>query len=217
MAGELAVEVLHLGASDDLSLVSEPPLAVVIDLELTDALVRATECKARWPRTLVTGYVNVPDPGLWKAAIAAGCDVVTSRGALARQLLTKIREWAVDPGGPRIRLFSMDDVAGRIGVVARLPDTPVGPLAAYHLGGEILVTADVCPHAGARLSEGELLPETRVITCPWHGSRFNLTDGTRVRGPADDPIRTFRVVVEASEVYVRLDLPGTQGPLSGTS
>jgi hypothetical protein len=32
-----------------------------------------------------------------------------------------------------------------------------------------------------------------------------------MRGPADDPIKTFRVVIEGTEVFVRLDLPGTAG------
>jgi 3-phenylpropionate/trans-cinnamate dioxygenase ferredoxin subunit len=36
-----------------------------------------------------------------------------------------------------------------------------------------------CPHMGARLSEGKL--EGTVVTCPRHGSRFDLTDGRVVR------------------------------------
>jgi nitrite reductase/ring-hydroxylating ferredoxin subunit len=216
VAEELGLEVVIVASRGEATGVSEPPLAIVIDLELPTALTRIGEYKQRWPRSLIAGYVNVPDPGLWKDAIDAGCDLVTSRGALARQLSDKLRAWATDPGGPRLRLFSSGEIAGRIGLVARLADTPVGPLAVYHLGGEVLVAADVCPHAGAVLSEGELLSEPRVITCPRHGSQFSLTDGARVRGPADDPIRTFRVVREGTEVYVRLDLPGACLPPAGT-
>jgi len=36
-----------------------------------------------------------------------------------------------------------------------------------------------CPHMGARLSEGSL--EGTVVTCPRHGSQFDLSDGRVVR------------------------------------
>ena len=203
-AEELGTELATPGTLDEANDSSEPPLGVVIDLELEDAVDLIAKVKSRWPRTLLVGHLDLPDPRRWTEALDAGCDLVTSRGALARQLMAKAREWRVEPGGPRLRLFAEGDIAGRIGLVARLPDTPVGPLAVYHIGSEILVVEDRCPHAGAVLSEGELLTDAAVITCPRHGSRFDLHNGQRLRGPADDPIRTFRVVVEGTEVYVRL-------------
>ncbi len=36
-----------------------------------------------------------------------------------------------------------------------------------------------CPHLGGRLSQGKL--EGSVVTCPRHGSQFDLTDGRVVR------------------------------------
>lgn len=35
---------------------------------------------------------------------------------------------------------------------------------------------DLCPHAGASLSAGHL--DGCVVACPWHGWRFDVTDGT---------------------------------------
>jgi len=36
-----------------------------------------------------------------------------------------------------------------------------------------------CPHMGGRLSQGKL--EGTIVTCPRHGSRFDLSDGQVVR------------------------------------
>ena len=100
----------------------------------------------------------------------------------------------------------MSDVAGRLGVVERLDDPEVGAVAVYHIGGEICVVQDICPHAGALLSRGEVNVDDGVVTCPEHGSRFNTCTGERVRGPSDDGLRTFRVVVEDGQVYVDLSI-----------
>ncbi|HLF36812.1 MAG TPA: Rieske (2Fe-2S) protein, partial [Anaerolineales bacterium] len=51
-----------------------------------------------------------------------------------------------------------------------------------------------CTHEGGPLSEGDL--QGTVITCPWHGSRFDVTSGKLVRGPTQRPLQTFRVSVE---------------------
>jgi len=43
------------------------------------------------------------------------------------------------------------------------------------IGGSCYAADNRCPHMGARLSEGKL--EGFVITCPRHGSQFDLRDG----------------------------------------
>ncbi|WP_267888288.1 Rieske (2Fe-2S) protein [Mycobacterium ostraviense] len=50
-----------------------------------------------------------------------------------------------------------------------------------HNGG-LYAVHNRCSHRGCLLSEGEL--EGAVITCPCHGSQFDVRDGTLVRGPA---------------------------------
>ena len=47
------------------------------------------------------------------------------------------------------------------------------------VGGKYYAADERCPHMGGRLSQGRL--EGTVITCPRHGSRFDLTDGHVVR------------------------------------
>jgi len=86
----------------------------------------------------------------------------------------------------------------------RLADVPPGKMllvrlrgqavSVYNVDGKYYATQDECTHADGPLSEGEL--EGTVITCPWHGSCFDVTDGKVACGPADQPLRTYRVVVE---------------------
>ncbi len=70
-------------------------------------------------------------------------------------------------------------------------DTPV---AVYNVAGKYYATQDTCTHAGGPLNEGEL--DGVQITCPWHGSCFDVTDGKVLCGPAKKPLQTYRVVID---------------------
>jgi nitrite reductase/ring-hydroxylating ferredoxin subunit/uncharacterized membrane protein len=48
--------------------------------------------------------------------------------------------------------------------------------------GEICALANTCTHLGGPLAEGSRDGDT--VTCPWHGSRFDLRTGAVVEGPA---------------------------------
>ena len=43
------------------------------------------------------------------------------------------------------------------------------------IGGKVHAVVDRCPHLGMSLAKGKL--ENRVVTCPWHNSRFDFCDG----------------------------------------
>ncbi len=55
----------------------------------------------------------------------------------------------------------------------------------HRADGELYALDDLCSHAGALLSRGQV--DRCVVTCPLHGSRFDLRDGRIVRGPAHHP------------------------------
>jgi nitrite reductase/ring-hydroxylating ferredoxin subunit len=55
-------------------------------------------------------------------------------------------------------------------------------LIARSQSGELCAIANTCSHLGGPLNEGTRDGDT--ITCPWHGSRFDLCSGRVLEGPA---------------------------------
>ena len=68
----------------------------------------------------------------------------------------------------------------------------VNELAVIREGDRILAVHAQCAHAGGPLAEGDVAGD--AIECPWHGSRFHMTDGHVARGPAvyDQPAYDVR-------------------------
>ena len=58
----------------------------------------------------------------------------------------------------------------------------INQLVLVRQGERILALHDTCAHAGGPLNEGTLLDG--VVECPWHFSRYRLSDGLVVRGPS---------------------------------
>ena len=69
------------------------------------------------------------------------------------------------------------------------------------IDGEVYALANTCTHLGGPLNEGPL--EGDSIRCPWHGSRFCLTDGAVLDGPAVYDERVFDVRVRNGQIEVR--------------
>jgi nitrite reductase/ring-hydroxylating ferredoxin subunit/hemoglobin-like flavoprotein len=67
-------------------------------------------------------------------------------------------------------------------------------VAVFNVDGTFFATQEACTHQGGPLSEGIL--EGKCITCPIHGSRFDVTTGAVIRGPATTPIKMYRVEVK---------------------
>lgn len=67
--------------------------------------------------------------------------------------------------------------------------------------GGLYAVADACTHAGCAFSEEATL-EDGVIVCNCHGSEFDLRTGAVLRGPAEDPVRTFAVRVVEDQLEV---------------
>jgi len=202
----LAGRLSRLGSTvqgDENSLSIEDPDAVVVDLALSDALDRVRSVRKRWPAVLIAGYLQVPDAERWLDGQRAGCDLVANRGALVNRLRPMLQEGS--SARKRYPLLDEADLAGRLGFIARFEETPVGPIAVYRVGGELFACADRCPHQGATLSEGEL--EAGIVTCPRHGSQFDVRSGSRTRGPADDDIARYRLDVDGGQLFLVVDQP----------
>jgi 3-phenylpropionate/trans-cinnamate dioxygenase ferredoxin subunit len=94
--------------------------------------------------------------------------------------------------------------------VAKVGDVPEGEMRSYQVGGEDIALAnvagelhafsDVCTHAQCQLSEGEL--EGSTVTCPCHGSQFDVTTGNVLNGPATLPVDSYEVSAEGGELRI---------------
>ena len=65
------------------------------------------------------------------------------------------------------------------------------PVAVFNVDGQFYAIGDACTHAGGPLSDGEL--EGKTVVCPWHGSCFDVTTGEATCGPAEKPVKTYRI------------------------
>lgn len=203
VAGGLGLEALTLRSAD-----GEPstvaPAGLLVELELDGAIDAVRRWREAHGQLIIVGFVTAPEPSLWEQAEQAGTDLVTTRGRADRELRRLVADHLSGARrSRRVRLAPEQDFAGRLGFVGRVEETPAGPVAVYHLGGRLHAISDTCPHAGASLCEGEL--DGDVVTCPRHGSQFRVTDGERVRGPADEALATVRVLTEAGEVFLEFE------------
>jgi nitrite reductase/ring-hydroxylating ferredoxin subunit len=66
----------------------------------------------------------------------------------------------------------------------------VGDVALFNVEGGFCATQARCTHRQGPLSEGAI--DGSTVTCPLHGAQFNVWTGAVLRGPAKDPLKTYR-------------------------
>ena len=75
------------------------------------------------------------------------------------------------------------------------------PVLVVRQQGHLYALAETCAHLGGPLSEGTL--GDCSVTCPWHGSRFRLTDGAILNGPTTFPQPVYETRVRDGMIEVR--------------
>lgn len=105
-------------------------------------------------------------------------------------------------------------------VVARVDEIAAGaaklvhvegrPIAIFNTGSEFLAIANRCPHEGADLCRGKVVPliesdepgeiklsrKGELVRCPWHGWEFDLRTGKSWCDPARTRVKSYDVAVE---------------------
>ena len=76
------------------------------------------------------------------------------------------------------------------------------PVLLVRAGSRIDALVDRCSHQSGPLHEGEIADG--CVTCPWHGSRFRLDDGSLVHGPSTHPQPSLDVRVSGDRLQVKL-------------
>lgn len=95
--------------------------------------------------------------------------------------------------------------------VGKTTDIGIGQVRAFraesakvsvaNVGGTFYAFDDTCTHQGCSLASGDL--EGTTVTCPCHGSQFDVRSGEVLEGPAEDPVATWAVEIEGDDLSVR--------------
>ena len=116
---------------------------------------------------------------------------------------TQVGEWT-DAGHLR-------DLPMRVPVRRRVGDADV---LLYRIGSTVRAIAATCSHLGGPLEKGTVHED--CVTCPWHGSTFDLRDGGVVSGPATAPQPAYEVRVAGRTVQIRREAhPARERTTSG--
>ncbi|HEX6581860.1 MAG TPA: Rieske (2Fe-2S) protein [Actinomycetota bacterium] len=69
----------------------------------------------------------------------------------------------------------------------------------------VFAIGNECTHQGAGLDKGvvKIAGSVKTVTCPAHGSTFNLETGKVMRPPASKPVPVYDVKIEGGRVFVR--------------
>ncbi len=96
--------------------------------------------------------------------------------------------------------------------IAAVQDLREGEMTSLQLGDRPLVLCrtaagwfaldDLCTHAEARLSEGQL--KGCRLVCPLHGAAFDIRSGEALGPPAREALRTYPVRIENGKIQACL-------------
>jgi len=94
-----------------------------------------------------------------------------------------------------VRIGSAKDIAPGQMKVVDLEGTKV---MVANANGHLYAIDNTCTHMGCSLGNGKL--DGTTVTCPCHGSQFDVTSGAVVRGPASRPVHSHQVKVEGDAI-----------------
>jgi 3-phenylpropionate/trans-cinnamate dioxygenase ferredoxin component len=70
-----------------------------------------------------------------------------------------------------------------------------------NIDGNYFAMDDTCTHAGASLVEGKL--DGSILTCDWHGAKFDCKTGKLHAFPAKiKDLNSYKVVIESDNIFL---------------
>ena len=100
---------------------------------------------------------------------------------------------------PLVKVAHVGDVIPGTAKVVQAGQTTC---ALFNLSGTFYATNNKCTHLGGPLGDGKV--EGNVVTCPWHGSRFDIRTGEVVGPPARRSVVTYPVKIQDQMVFVEI-------------
>jgi nitrite reductase/ring-hydroxylating ferredoxin subunit/uncharacterized membrane protein len=141
--------------------------------------------------------------GVGAALSMTGLGVAGAAGYLGGHLVYA-RGMGVNHTAYEYRTQDWTDVADEQALEENVPlrvDAQGVAVVVVKSGAALFALSARCTHAGGPLDEGEVADG--CLSCPWHGSRFQLVDGRPVHGPAAVAQPVWETRVEAGRVQVR--------------
>ncbi len=94
--------------------------------------------------------------------------------------------------------------------VAQLDELSPGEMMVVEVGDDRILLAnvegnvhaidDICSHAYASLSEGDL--SGQEVECPLHGAAFDLVSGQPVSPPATEGVKVYELRIEGQDILL---------------
>lgn len=75
-------------------------------------------------------------------------------------------------------------------------------IALFHVNDQFYAIEDECSHASGPLSEGTL--DGTVVTCPWHGAGFDITNGQPTCAPAHDSVKSYNIQIDGDDIKIEI-------------
>lgn len=98
-------------------------------------------------------------------------------------------------------------------IIGKVADIPPGKMQKITADGKDILVAnidgsyyainDTCTHAGASLAEGSL--DGTVVTCGWHGAKFDCKTGKLSEFPVKiKDLNSYKIVVESGNIFLEV-------------
>ena len=129
---------------------------------------------------------------MYSSDISSGCFVLLSPARIPEDRVAVVRSEGIEEG--KGRTFRV----GERGI------------ALFRYQGEVFGIDNACTHEDAPLGEGRM-DESGVVTCPYHGWRYRVTDGACLTR-ASRPVASWSVKEHEGLIWVGdVDAPATMG------
>ena len=99
----------------------------------------------------------------------------------------------------KIKTLKTSDLSLNSSKVINIGDKQI---ALFNYEGEYYALDDMCSHAEASLSEGDVYD--CKVECPLHGAEFDLKTGDAVTLPATKPVNKYKVNVEDDYIFLEM-------------